>query len=51
EDDAAGSATGDATGDVADNVSNATAEFALMGISSQVQAYKSTLQTLEQQKG
>ncbi|GJU48615.1 putative ribonuclease H-like domain-containing protein [Tanacetum coccineum] len=51
EDDAAGSATGDATGDVADDVSNAAAEFALMGISSQVQAYKSTLQTLEQQKG
>ncbi|GKA50924.1 putative ribonuclease H-like domain-containing protein [Tanacetum coccineum] len=84
EDDAAGSATGDATGDVADDVSNVAAEFALMGISSQVipwsffscehlyaelkkefdnlevqykesyiqvQAYKSTLQTLEQQKG
>ncbi|GJY22891.1 putative ribonuclease H-like domain-containing protein [Tanacetum coccineum] len=51
EDDAAGSATGDATGDVVDDVSNAAAEFALMGISSQVQAYKSTLQTLEQQKG
>ncbi|GJS83408.1 ribonuclease H-like domain-containing protein [Tanacetum coccineum] len=80
---ATGSATGDATGDVADNDSNAAAEFALMGISSQVhtcpfgcehlyaelkkefdnvevqykecyiqvQAYKSTLQTLEQQKG
>ncbi|GJU06670.1 putative ribonuclease H-like domain-containing protein [Tanacetum coccineum] len=80
EDDAASS---DATGDVADDVSNAAAEFALMGISSQVhtcpfgcehlyaelkkefdnlevqykecyiqvQAYKSTLQTLEQQKG
>ncbi|GJV71843.1 putative ribonuclease H-like domain-containing protein [Tanacetum coccineum] len=79
EDDATGSATGDATGDVDD----AAAEFALMGISSQVhtcpfgcehlyaelkkefdnvevhykecyiqvQAYKSTLQTLEQQKG
>ncbi|GJU16110.1 putative ribonuclease H-like domain-containing protein [Tanacetum coccineum] len=47
EDDAAGSATED----VADDVSNAAAEFALMGISSQVQAYKSTLQTLEQQKG
>ncbi|GJU48192.1 putative ribonuclease H-like domain-containing protein [Tanacetum coccineum] len=76
-------ATGNATGDVADGVSNAAAEFALMGISSQVQtcpfgcehlyaelkkefdnvevqykecyiqvqAYKSTLQTLEQQKG
>ncbi|GJY55896.1 putative ribonuclease H-like domain-containing protein [Tanacetum coccineum] len=42
-------ATGDATGDVADDVSNAAAKFALMGISSQVQAYKSTLQTLEQQ--
>ncbi|GKB58550.1 putative ribonuclease H-like domain-containing protein [Tanacetum coccineum] len=73
----------DATGDVADDVSNDAAEFALMGISSQVQtcpfgcehlyaelkkefdnveaqykecyiqvqAYKSTLQTLEQQKG
>ncbi|GJW03017.1 putative ribonuclease H-like domain-containing protein [Tanacetum coccineum] len=72
-----------ATEDVADDVSNAAAEFALMGISSQVhtcpfgcehlyaelkkefdnvevqykecyiqvQAYKSTLQTLEQQKG
>ncbi|GJY70576.1 hypothetical protein Tco_0474279 [Tanacetum coccineum] len=51
EEDAAGSATGDATGDVADDVSNAAAEFALMGISSQVQAYKSTLHTLEQQKG
>ncbi|GJR21974.1 putative ribonuclease H-like domain-containing protein [Tanacetum coccineum] len=83
EEDAAGSATGNATGDVADDVSNAAAEFALMGISSQVQtcpfgcehlyaelkkefdnveaqykecyiqvqAYKSTLQTLEQQKG
>ncbi|GJU83959.1 putative ribonuclease H-like domain-containing protein [Tanacetum coccineum] len=79
EEDAADSATGD----VADDVSNAAAEFALMGISSQVQtcpfgcehlyaelkkefdnvevqykecyiqvqAYKSTLQTLEQQKG
>ncbi|GKG28817.1 hypothetical protein Tco_0416182, partial [Tanacetum coccineum] len=35
EEDAAGSATGDATGDVADDVSNATAKFALMGISSQ----------------
>ncbi|GJX13242.1 putative ribonuclease H-like domain-containing protein [Tanacetum coccineum] len=46
EDDAAGSATGDATGDVADDVSNAAAEFSLMG-----SAYKSTLQTLEQQKG
>ncbi|GKA54889.1 putative ribonuclease H-like domain-containing protein [Tanacetum coccineum] len=76
-------ATGNATGDVADDVSTAAAEFALMGISSQVQtcpfgcehlyaelkkefdnveaqykecyiqvqAYKSTLQTLEQQKG
>ncbi|GJZ70430.1 putative ribonuclease H-like domain-containing protein, partial [Tanacetum coccineum] len=44
-------ATGDATGDVADDVSNAAAKFALMSISSQVQAYKSTLQTLEQQKG
>ncbi|GJR42909.1 putative ribonuclease H-like domain-containing protein [Tanacetum coccineum] len=83
EEDAADSATGNATGDVADDVSNAAAEFALMGISSQVQtcpfgcehlyaelkkefdnvevqykecyiqvqAYKSTLQTLEQQKG
>ncbi|GJT77631.1 hypothetical protein Tco_1044356 [Tanacetum coccineum] len=30
-------ATGNATGDVADGVSNAAAEFALMGISSQVQ--------------
>ncbi|GJZ35570.1 putative ribonuclease H-like domain-containing protein, partial [Tanacetum coccineum] len=76
-------ADNNATGDVADDVSNAAAEFALMGISSQVQtcpfgcehlyaelkkefdnveaqykecyiqvqAYKSTLQTLEQQKG
>ncbi|GKF21861.1 putative ribonuclease H-like domain-containing protein [Tanacetum coccineum] len=76
-------ATSNATGDVANDVSNAAAEFALMGISSQVQtcpfgcehlyaklkkefdnvevqykecyiqvqAYKSTLQTLEQQKG
>ncbi|GJY64181.1 ribonuclease H-like domain-containing protein [Tanacetum coccineum] len=83
EEDAADSATGDVAGDVADGVSNAAAEFALMGISSQVQtcpfgcehlyaelkkefdnvevqykecyiqvqAYKSTLQTLEQQKG
>ncbi|GJU55450.1 putative ribonuclease H-like domain-containing protein [Tanacetum coccineum] len=83
EDDVAGSATSNATGDVADDVSNAAAEFSLMGISSQVhtcpfgcehlyaelkkefdnvedqykecyiqvQAYKSTLQTLEQQKG
>ncbi|GJS92027.1 ribonuclease H-like domain-containing protein, partial [Tanacetum coccineum] len=81
EEDTAGGATGNATGDVTDDVS--TAEFALMGISSQVQtcpfgcehlyaelkkefdnveaqykesyiqvqAYKSTLQTLEQQKG
>ncbi|GJU08853.1 putative ribonuclease H-like domain-containing protein [Tanacetum coccineum] len=44
-------ATGNATGDVVDGVSNDAAEFALMGISSQVQVYKSTLQTLEQQKG
>ncbi|GKD20564.1 putative ribonuclease H-like domain-containing protein [Tanacetum coccineum] len=76
-------AAGGASGDVVDDVSNAAAEFALMGISSQVhtcpfgcehlyaelkkefdnvevqykecyiqvQAYKSTLQTLEQQKG
>ncbi|GKB93137.1 putative ribonuclease H-like domain-containing protein, partial [Tanacetum coccineum] len=83
EEDATGGATGNATGDVADDVSTAAAEFALMGISSQVQtcpfgcehlyaelkkefdnveaqykesyiqvqAYKSTLQTLEQQKG
>ncbi|GKA51897.1 putative ribonuclease H-like domain-containing protein [Tanacetum coccineum] len=83
EEDATDSATGNATGVVADDVSNAAAEFALMGISSQVQtcpfgcehlyaelkkefdnvevqykecyiqvqAYKSTLQTLEQQKG
>ncbi|GJY94873.1 putative ribonuclease H-like domain-containing protein, partial [Tanacetum coccineum] len=83
EEDAADSATDDVAGDVADGVSNAAAEFALMGISSQVQtcpfgcehlyaelkkefdnvevqykecyiqvqAYKSTLQTLEQQKG
>ncbi|GJS08851.1 putative ribonuclease H-like domain-containing protein [Tanacetum coccineum] len=83
EEDATGNATGNATGDVADDVSNDAAEFALMGISSQVQtcpfgcehlyaelkkefdnveaqykecyiqvqAYKSTLQTLEQQKG
>ncbi|GJY17357.1 putative ribonuclease H-like domain-containing protein [Tanacetum coccineum] len=47
EDDAVGSATSD----VADDVSNVATEFSLMGISSQVQAYKSTLQTLEQQKG
>ncbi|GKB90661.1 ribonuclease H-like domain-containing protein [Tanacetum coccineum] len=32
EDDAAGSATGNATGDVVDDVSNAAAEFALMGM-------------------
>ncbi|GJU08672.1 hypothetical protein Tco_1125102 [Tanacetum coccineum] len=83
EEDAADSATGNDTGVVADEFSNAAAEFALMGISSQVQtcpfgcehlyaelkkefdnvevqykecyiqvqAYKSTLQTLEQQKG
>ncbi|GJX29306.1 putative ribonuclease H-like domain-containing protein [Tanacetum coccineum] len=76
-------ATGGATGNATDDVSTAAAEFALMGISSQVQtcpfgcehlyaelkkefdnveaqykesyiqvqAYKSTLQTLEQQKG
>ncbi|GKC08496.1 ribonuclease H-like domain-containing protein [Tanacetum coccineum] len=37
EEDAAGSATGTTTGDIADDVSNAAAEFALMGISSQVQ--------------
>ncbi|GKD29353.1 putative ribonuclease H-like domain-containing protein [Tanacetum coccineum] len=37
EEDATGNATGNATGDVADDVSNAAAEFALMGISSQVQ--------------
>ncbi|GJV66329.1 putative ribonuclease H-like domain-containing protein, partial [Tanacetum coccineum] len=83
EEDATGGATRNATGDVADDVSTAAAEFALMGISSQVQtcpfgcehlyvelkkefdnveaqykecyiqvqAYKSILQTLEQQKG
>ncbi|GJR00360.1 putative ribonuclease H-like domain-containing protein [Tanacetum coccineum] len=83
EEDVADSATGNDTGVVADEFSNAAAEFALMGISSQVQtcplgyehlyaelkkefdnvevqykecyiqvqAYKSTLQTLEQQKG
>ncbi|GJX57037.1 putative ribonuclease H-like domain-containing protein [Tanacetum coccineum] len=83
EEDAADSATGNDTGVVADEFSNAAVEFALMGISSQVQtcpfgcehlyaelkkefdnvevqykecyiqvqAYKSTLQTLEQQKG
>ncbi|GJT07633.1 putative ribonuclease H-like domain-containing protein [Tanacetum coccineum] len=82
KDDAAGSITSDATGDVTDVVPNATIEFALMGISSQVQtcpfgcehkyaelkkdfdnlevqykdyyiqvqAYKNSLQTLEQQK-
>ncbi|GJZ59026.1 putative ribonuclease H-like domain-containing protein [Tanacetum coccineum] len=33
-------ATGDATGDVADDVSNAAAEFALMGISSQAKLEK-----------
>ncbi|GKE17451.1 putative ribonuclease H-like domain-containing protein, partial [Tanacetum coccineum] len=81
--DATGNATGIATGNATDDVSNDDAEFALMGISSQVQtcpfgcehlyaelkkefdnveaqykesyiqvqAYKSTLQTLEQQKG
>ncbi|GJT77034.1 hypothetical protein Tco_1043759 [Tanacetum coccineum] len=41
EEDAAGSATGDATGDVVDVVSNAAAEFALMGISSQVKLEES----------
>ncbi|GJZ33096.1 hypothetical protein Tco_0578532, partial [Tanacetum coccineum] len=41
EDDAAGRFTGDATGDVADDVSNAAAEFALMGISSQVKLEES----------
>ncbi|GKE75572.1 hypothetical protein Tco_1537613 [Tanacetum coccineum] len=49
--DATGNATGIATGNATDDVSNDDAEFALMGISSQVQAYKTTLQTLEQQKG
>ncbi|GJS36837.1 hypothetical protein Tco_0535219 [Tanacetum coccineum] len=51
EEDAADSATGNDTGVVADEFSNAAVEFALMGISSQVQAYKNILQTLEQQKG
>ncbi|GJR16115.1 putative ribonuclease H-like domain-containing protein, partial [Tanacetum coccineum] len=51
EEDAADSASDNAAGDVADGVFNAVAEFALIGISSQVQAYKSTLQTLKQQKG
>ncbi|GJR56161.1 putative ribonuclease H-like domain-containing protein [Tanacetum coccineum] len=82
KDDVAGSFTSDATGDVTDAVPNAATEFALMGISSQVQtcpfgcehkyaelkkdfdnlevqykdcyiqvqAYKNSLQTLEQQK-
>ncbi|GKA58963.1 hypothetical protein Tco_0758276 [Tanacetum coccineum] len=50
EDDAAGNATGDDAVNVSGDVSDAAAEFALMGLSSQVQAYKSTLQTLEQQK-
>ncbi|GKE49187.1 hypothetical protein Tco_1480445, partial [Tanacetum coccineum] len=36
--------------DATSDVSEAAAEFALMGVSSQVQAYKNTLQTLEQQK-
>ncbi|GJR50408.1 putative ribonuclease H-like domain-containing protein [Tanacetum coccineum] len=40
----------DAAGDASGDVSDAAAEFALMGLSSQVQAYKNTLQTLEQQK-
>ncbi|GKB17387.1 putative ribonuclease H-like domain-containing protein [Tanacetum coccineum] len=40
----------DTAGAACDDVSDAAAEFALMGLSSQVQAYKNTLQTLEQQK-
>ncbi|GKC30917.1 protein SRG1 [Tanacetum coccineum] len=40
----------DDAGDASSDVSDAAAEFALMGLSSQVQAYKNTLQTLEQQK-
>ncbi|GKB41205.1 retrovirus-related pol polyprotein from transposon TNT 1-94 [Tanacetum coccineum] len=40
EEDAADSATGNATSDVADDVSNAAAEFALMGISSQAKLEK-----------
>ncbi|GJY34764.1 hypothetical protein Tco_0419233 [Tanacetum coccineum] len=40
----------DAASDASCDVSDAAAEFALMGLSSQVQAYKNTLQTLEQQK-
>ncbi|GJZ70180.1 ribonuclease H-like domain-containing protein [Tanacetum coccineum] len=40
----------DAAGDASSDVSDAAAKFALMGLSSQVQAYKNTLQNLEQQK-
>ncbi|GJS28642.1 putative ribonuclease H-like domain-containing protein [Tanacetum coccineum] len=40
----------DVAGDASCDVSDAADEFALMGISSQVQAYKNILQTLEQQK-
>ncbi|GKC00232.1 putative ribonuclease H-like domain-containing protein [Tanacetum coccineum] len=43
-------ATGDVAADVTDEVSDAADEFALIGLSPQVQAYKSSLQTLEQQK-
>ncbi|GJU12676.1 ribonuclease H-like domain-containing protein [Tanacetum coccineum] len=41
-------ATGNATGDVADDVSNAAAEFALMGISSQKGWYQSNQLALEE---
>ncbi|GJT45120.1 ribonuclease H-like domain-containing protein [Tanacetum coccineum] len=56
EDVAAGSATGDVAVNVSNDVFDAAAEFALMEVQYkdyyiQVQAYKSTLQTLEQQKG
>ncbi|GJX53494.1 putative ribonuclease H-like domain-containing protein [Tanacetum coccineum] len=51
EDVAAGSTTGDVAVNVSNGVFDADVEFALMGKSYQVQAYKSTLQTLEQQKG
>ncbi|GJU64647.1 hypothetical protein Tco_1246482 [Tanacetum coccineum] len=50
EDDAAGSATGDATGDVADDVSNAAAEFALMGISSQIDRFVDIIAQLKRSK-
>ncbi|GKE19737.1 hypothetical protein Tco_1431249 [Tanacetum coccineum] len=46
----AGDDDDDDAGDASGDVSDVAAKFALMGLSSQVQAYKNTLQTLEQQK-